>query len=331
MLKITISINNLNQQIEEMPNDATLDICRKAWDLSKIVFVRKMENIVFSCQRQGKTVFLRLTTPLRRSRPQIEAELHFLSHLAEVGLRVPNVIQNNQAQSLMTLKDNSQQYEAVVFSQVTGEHPSEQLVVTANYLKSLGSLIATMHQVSQKYEPLSCREHWFDERGIRHALEAAKTTLHSQMREKLESMITWISTLEKTPHTYGLVHIDLGASNLFVETNNSIGIIDFDDSCYHFFAFDLAIVIYSMANRFAHSSYNPIEQSWANHLIEGYRHVRAISDEEIKQIPRFIDFACLRLYFWIEYHENLKTFHNDAIERVLKMKQWSLERVNGNR
>lgn len=79
--------------IEEMPSEAVLDICRQAWDLSNITFVRKMENIVFSCQQQGETVFLRLTTPLRRSKSQIEAELHFLSHLAEAGLRVPKIIQ----------------------------------------------------------------------------------------------------------------------------------------------------------------------------------------------------------------------------------------------
>ena len=227
----------------------------------------------------------------------------------------------------MTIKNNHQQYEAVVFSQVAGEHPSEALVVTTHYLKSLGSLIATMHQVSQKYEPSSYREQWFEERGIRHALEAAKATSHTQMREKLESAIAWIKSLEKTPQTYGLAHIDLGASNLFVDANDSIGIIDFDDSCYHFFAFDLAIVIYTMANHFVHSSYNSTEQTWTNHLIEGYKLVRPISDEEIQQIPRFIDFACLRVYFWIEYHENLKTFHDNVIERVLKMKQWAFERV----
>ncbi len=317
----------MSQETEEMPSDSTLDICAKAWDLTHITFIRKMENIVFSCLRQGDIVFLRLTTPLRRSKHQIEAELHYLSHLAKAGLRVPKVIQNHQKQSQLTIKDNNQQYEAVVFSQVTGEHPSEKLVVTRDYLKTLGSLIATMHRTSQTYEPLSHREHWFEERGLRHALEAAKTTSHVQMREKLENLITWINSLKKTPHLYGLVHIDLGASNMFVEPNSSIGIIDFDDSCYHFFAFDLAIVIYSMANRFTHPSYNPIEQTWTNHLIEGYKQTRAISDEEIKQIPQWIDFACLRLYFWIEHHETLKTFHDNEIKRVLKMKQWALERI----
>jgi len=309
-----------------MPSHSTLDICCKAWDLTSPTFVRKMENIVFSCQRHGETVFLRLTTPLRRSKPQIKAELDFLSHLAEAGLRVPNIIQNNQGQQQLTI-NNNQLYEAVVFSKVAGEHPSESIVVSTDYLNSLGALIATMHQMSQKYESLSCREHWFEERGLRHALEAAQTTSQIQMREKLESMTSWIDSLEKTSHTYGLAHIDLGAPNLFVEPNSSIGVIDFDDLCYHFFAFDLAIVIYSMASRFSHTSYNSMEQSWTNHLIEGYRHVRSISDEEIKQIPQFIDFACLRLYFWIEHHENLKTFHDNVLDRVLKMKKWALDRV----
>jgi len=188
-------------KIEEMPNDVMLDTCRSAWNLSDITFVRKMENIVFSCQRQNETVFLRLTTPFRRSKPQIESELHFLSHLNDAGLRVPKVIKNNQGQSQMTIQQNHQQYEAVVFSQITGEHPSNELITTAHYLKSLGSLIATMHQITQKYESLSNREHWFEERGLRHAMETAKTSPHKEMREKLDSMIAWCNSLEKTPQS----------------------------------------------------------------------------------------------------------------------------------
>lgn len=317
----------MKPMIEPIPNDITLTACQQAWDLTELTFVRKMENIVFSCQRHGQTVFLRLTTPLRRTKPQIEAELQFITHLAQAGLRVPNILLNSYGQPLLTIKEGSQLYEAVVFSQVAGEHPSADLMVTPNFLNSLGTLIATMHQVSQKYEPLSAREHWYEERGLRHALEAANKSDQTQMRTKLATMIKWIEDLEKTPETYGLIHADLGALNLFVTAEGSIGIIDFDDSCYHFHAFDLAIVIYSMASRFSHPVANHLEKEWLNHLIAGYSRVRLLTPEQIEQIPHFIDFACLRLYFWIEYHQSLNTFHKEVIERVLAMKQWALNRI----
>lgn len=313
--------------IECMPSDTALAICRHAWDLTNLVFVRKMENIVFSCQRDGQTVFLRLTTPFRRSKSQIEAELHFITHLMAAGLRVPKIIPNTDGQQLITIKDDDQLYEAVVFALVEGEHPAIDFMATPSFLNSLGALMAKMHQISHKYEALSRREHWYEERGIRHALDAAKVSKHTQMREKLDEVMNWIHRLEKTPETYGLVHADLSPSNIFVTSDGSIGIIDFDDSCYHFYAFDLAIVIYSMANRFAAPVSSDLEKEWISLLIKGYQTIQPLTQGQIEQIPHFIDFACLRVYFWIEYHQNLNTFRGEAIERILTLKKWVLNRM----
>jgi len=79
-----------------------------------------------------------------------------------------------------------------------------------------------------------------------------------------------------TPETYGLVHADLGGLNLFIEEDGAIGIIDFDDSCYHWFVFDLAIVIFSMAGRFKHATVQPEERKWLGDLVEGYRTIRPL-------------------------------------------------------
>lgn len=310
--------------IEEMPNKATLDFCQHAWSLSNPIFVRKQENIVYICQRAGKNVFLRLTTPLRRSKSLIQAEIEFITHLAKAGIRVPQPIENNLGQIQMSVAQGNQQYEIVVFSQVSGMHPSEQLIVTPDYLKSLGALIASMHNAATTYQPqLSRREQWFEERGIRHALEATKTSVDTLMQEQLNETLSWIKSLPQTNDTYGLIHADIGPLNLFISPHESIGVIDFDDSCYHFFIFDLAIAIYSIGIKLM-----DIKWDWINYLVEGYKTTRHLPEKEIEQIPQFIKFACLRLYFWIEYHENLSTFHIDHIEPALKMKAWCFKIIN---
>lgn len=320
----------MTSPIEQLPSNELLTHCAKVWGLSNIVFVRKMENIVYACDSDVGRVYLRLTTPLRRARAEIQAELNWIEHLAKSGLKVPRLIQDKSGNKISSFSEGKQHYEAVVFSALEGEHPSKDIAKNPKFLKTLGGLIAQMHLASQHYEGThqgTKREDWFEERGLRHALAAAKQSKEFSLRNRLEETLSWMNSLDRTSENYGLVHADLGALNLFIEEDDSIGIIDFDDSCYHWFAFDLAIVIFSMAIRFEHSKPQSEEVKWLDNLVEGYRTVRPLNQEEVDLIPRFIDFACLRLFFWIEHHQLLNTFHDDAIGRVAHLKEWAKTRI----
>lgn len=320
----------MSSSIEQLPSNDLLDRCANAWDLSNIVFVRKMENIVYACDSSMGKVYLRLTTPLRRARAEIQAEINWIEHLAKSGLKVPRLIQDKSGNKITSFSEGKQHYEAVVFSALAGDHPSKDIAKNPKFLKTLGGLIAQMHLASRHYEGThhgTKREEWFEERGLRHALAAAKQSKEIALRDRLEKSLVWARSLHRGPEDYGLVHADLGALNLFIEEDDSIGIIDFDDSCYHWFVFDLAIVIFSMAGRFDHAKPQPEEVKWLDNLIEGYRSIRPLNQEEVDLIPRFINFACLRLFFWIEHHQLLNTFHDDAIDKVLHLKEWVKGRI----
>ena len=315
---------------EPLPCDKILSSCAQAWELGNMTFVRKMENIVYVCHRMGDKVFLRLTSPLRRAAKEIDAELNWIEHLAMCDVRVPRLIPDKTGKRRNSYTEGKQHFEAVVFSAIEGEHPSPDVAKDPKFLKKLGALIAKMHNASLHYDASHHghrREEWYEERGIRHALAAAAVSGNHKLRSKFEETVAWMRTLPQGVNTYGLVHADLGALNVFVEKTGDIGIIDFDDSCYHWFAFDLAIVIYSMAGRFRLKTAGlPEEKEWQNTLLEGYRSIRQLSVEEESWIPKFIDFACLRLIFWIEHHESLQTFHDEAITQVANTKQWAINR-----
>lgn len=309
--------------IEKLPSHHLLSICSKGWGLENLMFVRKMENIVFSCDSPSGKAFLRLTSPLRRSRAEIEAEIHWIEHLAKSGLSIPRIIPDKHGHKIISLNENEYRFEAVVFSAISGEHPSEEIVISDKFLKTLGSLIAKMHLGSENYTHCHFkREEWNEERGIRHALTACETTQENELKTKFKNTITELENLPRTTKNYGLIHADLGALNLFID-DEGISIIDFDDSCYHWFVFDLAIVIFSMIGRFKHISIQQSEKKWLAALLEGYQTIRPLSNDEIEQIPQLIKFACLRLFFWIEFHQNLGTFHADSVETVAQLKEWA--------
>ncbi len=319
---------------EQFPSQPALDSLSKKWSLRDVVFVRKMENIVFSCNSPSGRAYLRLTTPLRRMRPEILAEIHWIEHLAKSGLKVPKILPDIEGNKVVSLTDGNQHYEAVVFSEIKGEHPQEQIVTSPQFLETLGSLIGKMHKASETYEGSHLegkREDWFQERGLRHALAAAKISKQQALFFRLKKAISWMESLPQTSSNYGLVHADLGALNMFVGEDDTIGIIDFDDSCYHWYAFDLAIVIFSMAGRFNRVNFNAEETEWLSHLLIGYRKVRPFSEQEALLIPHFINFATLRLFFWIESHETLGTFHKDSLEKVAHLKEWTKKWAENSR
>lgn len=212
----------MNDNVEQMPTQAVLSLCAESWGLSQIEFVRKMENIVFACDLDGQAVYLRLTTPLRRARAEIEAEIHWMEHLASSGLPVPQIIADRRGRKIVSLQQESQNFEAVVFSAILGEHPSEEIATDSTFLQTLGALIATMHQASQRYNGNHLkvkREEWFEERGLRSALKAAAMSTQSALRRKLEEKVAWMKELPRSCDTYGLIHADpcrsRGAQSLY--------------------------------------------------------------------------------------------------------------------
>ncbi len=314
---------------EEIPSDEDLAIIGQSWQLTQFQFVQKVENMVFSAQRFGERVFLRLTSPLRRNRDEITAELAWIDFLHKDGLSVIRPIKNSDGHLCITAHTSkNQRFEAVVFAEVVGSHPSPETAQSPAFLFRLGSIIAKMHLSSIKCGRTFLREDWFHERGLRNARLAAETTnSHLELKSQLLASIAWMESLSKSQNNYGLVHADLGTQNLFVNSDGDITIMDFDDSCFHWFAFDLAIVIFALAARSRHERFDKTEQQWLHDLLTGYRSVRELDREEEAKIPRFIHFACLRLFFWIQSHLELETIAEENMPRIKQSLAWSKKRA----
>jgi Ser/Thr protein kinase RdoA (MazF antagonist) len=199
-------------------------------------------------------------------------------------------------------------------------------------LHSLGALIAAMHLKTELYKPSISvlRETWDKERGFRHAHCALSRTTNTFMKAKFLEAHQWLLSLKQSMENYGLIHADFVSHNLFIDEAQIIHVIDFDDSCYHWHAFDLAIVIYHLALDDSREVSSAEENIWLEHLLEGYRSVHPLNENEAKNISKFVNFACLRLYFWIEDHQHLDTFMDDAKPHVEKLKKWAEARIRNS-
>lgn len=314
----------MNTLVEPFPSEQLLHQCAIAWNLSDLIFIRKMENVVYSAKQNGKTVYLRLTSQFRRRKEEIRAEIDWMIHLKSVGVDIPTILPHHQGDTILSLNQEGFSYEAVLFSAIAGSHPQDTLFASPTFLRKLGTLIAKMHEISKVHPHHFQREAWSQERGIRHALLGMKESKEIELIHLMEKSLSWMNQLPQTKEYYGLIHADLGAMNLFYGEDESISIIDFDDSCYHFFMFDLAIALSSITSRM---NYLQPEEEWLRNLTEGYQSIRTLSDEEISWIPKLCHFASLRLFFWIEHHLSLGTFHDTALDHVLSTRKRARERA----
>jgi Ser/Thr protein kinase RdoA (MazF antagonist) len=319
---------------EPFPSDRTLSSLQKLWGIENLTFVRKMENIVFSGRRNGQIVFLRLTSPLRRSDAQIAAELSWLTYLSNLDLPVVKPLTARDGQLSLNIQQYGTTYVSCLFAEAPGQHPTPEEASAPSFLQGLGQLIARLHEATISYQaPRSNerREEWDEERGIRHALEAAQWSKNAILCEKLYATYNHLKNLPKDEQTYGLVHGDWTPANLFRTNTGKITIIDFDDSCYHFFAFDLAVFPFALAGRLQlPTNHHPQVVQIVDQLLAGYRKIRPLAAWEKQSIPLFMDYLALRLYFWIEYHQTIGSFHESQLDHVAKVKASAEQRATSN-
>lgn len=139
---------------------------------------------------------------------------------------------------------------ATVFEEAAGErfryNPAS---FNKDHFKLRGRTLGRIHALSMDYAPsVEARRFAWDEDRL--LLEAADFLPESEqivwrtygeLKERLQAY-------PKSVQTYGLIHGDFGETN-YRCLHDRLNIFDFDDSCYHWFAYDLAVTIYPHGRR----------------------------------------------------------------------------------
>ena len=87
-----------------------------------------------------------------------------------------------------------------------------------------------------------------------------------------------------------MIHADLHEGNLFV-TDAGMVVIDFDDAGFGWHVYDLAVALFSFCDR---PDFTNIQDA----LINGYKSLRDLADEDLAILPLFILVRTLALLGW---------------------------------
>lgn len=236
----------MEQTIRDRYSDDILSEAMRRYDIAPdaIAEAGGFESFIYRYTRGGERFILRLTHTLRRTPEQIHGEVDWINYLAAGGATVARAVLSAR-QELVEAIDDGQggRFLATAFSHAPGRPPWETGWTPARY-EAYGRLIGRMHALTKDYAPANPawrRPEWIEETlgDTLRLLSPADATAARRYRE----LVARVAALPRDRDGYGLVHYDAHSANLHVD-GDTITLFDFDDCTYHWFAADVAMVIF---------------------------------------------------------------------------------------
>lgn len=249
-------------------------------DPNSVQLLRASANFVCSFTREAQPYILRFNFDDERSKSLLQAEIDYLLYLASQGIPIAKPIQSLNGHFVESLSTSEGTFHAVVFDALAGEHP-EFDDLTPEQFRQWGQALGHLHTAASAYSG-DGRPTWHDHIAfVASHLPAQETAAHAALARSEDQL----NDLPITPRNSGLIHFDFEMDNLLWH-DGEIGIIDFDDSAFYWFAADIAFALRDLFHDDA-AQVNLTDPSFLSFL-EGYRSVRPISDEELQHIPLFL-------------------------------------------
>jgi Ser/Thr protein kinase RdoA (MazF antagonist) len=264
------------------------------WFSSDAAFehVQDSESFVYRVFSGEAQFYLRFTHQLHRLREQIAAELDFVKYLASRGVPVARPIASKSGSLIETFNSHGLELSTCVFEaapggRLTWKTPNWNTDNFRRWGRALGALHANTLRASIERTPR--RITWHEDDVWVNADMYLLRDEHSARRE-ISILREWLKDHTQNDGEFGLIHGDLCAANFFVQ-DDLVTLFDFDDSCYHWFIYDLVCTL-------APATFRPAEerQPLRNAIVEGYLMEHTLPADWEYQFSRFLRMRGLFLF-----------------------------------
>jgi Ser/Thr protein kinase RdoA (MazF antagonist) len=259
---------------------------------------------------------LRIGHSLRRTPALIQAEVDWINYLAEGGAGVAKAWLSVDG-NLVEAVDDGQggQFLVTAFAKALGKHPG-RAEWTPAFFETYGQLIGRMHALSRRYTPPhpDClRPRWNDE--VNMEVETYLPQGDEHIAEQFRALMAYLEALPIDPEGYGMIHQDAHGGNLFVNEAGQITLFDFDDCCYSFYIYDLAMVVfYAITNR---SDMPAATREFMSPFLHGYYRENRLDPAWLREIPHFLKLREIDLYAIIHRSMGPGPYEDDWVRRYM--------------
>ena len=279
--------------------------------VSKIKFINHGENTTFKvADSRKKNYLLRLCRYEYHTVEALNEELQWLKKLSR-QFQVPTPVASKKKKLLEWASTEllPEGRNVALFHWTDGfflsPKKSSKNKMNIHHMVSLGRLIGELHSHETTRGKVIHRKYWTTEGlvgrktkfgSIDHIAQAtpAQQKLISRTRRRL-----WTSMKKfekKYPDRQGLIHADLHFGNLVFNKKN-IALIDFDDSGFGFFAYDLAVPIVAITQSKFLSKKEKVLFRQA--ILDGYRQVQPWTADDEKFLDQCMLARKLLMLGWL--------------------------------
>lgn len=280
------------------------------WSLDSdlpITLLNVSENTTFGI---GADLVLRIHREGYSSVHEIESELAWLRAVrSDIGIATPEVVPSIGGSAIVSsyvAALDSERY-IVLFKRLPGAEPAESQL--KDLFEPLGALTARLHlhaatwvkpvlfvrRVWDLDRSIGDRGHWGHWRdGL--GVGPAEADVLARLADRI---VQRLSAFGLGPRRFGLIHADLRLANLLVATNGEISILDFDDSGFSWFGYDLGSSLSFIED---HPDRDELIDLWCS----GYQSVAPLEAEVRRELMTFVMLRRLILTAWFGTHPDIE-------------------------
>jgi len=141
--------------------------------------------------------------------------------------------------------------------------------------------------------------------------------------ERYQSYFEQVERLPKDRDSYGLIHFDAHEANFFIDPAGRITLFDFDDCCYNWFIYDIAIVLFYKV--MGNPDIPAFTEEFMTHFLRGYSRENHLDPKWLKAIPIFLKMREIDLYAVIHRSFDVENLEDPWCMRYMKDRKRLIE------
>ncbi|MDF2365781.1 homoserine kinase [Sneathiella sp.] len=299
-------------------SDDELDDLLDQYDLGQALSCKGVaegvENSNFLLHTEAGYYFLTLYEK-RVNAEDLPFFLGLMEHLAAGGFMSPRPIEAKDGNNLKEVAGRP----AAIIEFLDGRSVRR---ITPQHCTLLGQALAQLHTIGSDFK--MTRVNTLSLSSWRPLYEACLKSDAGQSDARIfpevEKEIAFLENHWPTDLPSGIIHADLFPDNIFFLKDKVSGVIDYYFACTDFFAYDLAICV----NAWCFENDGSFNITKARKLLNGYRDVRAFSQQELEFLPLLcrgaaVRFLLTRHYDWLNQIEGALVKPKDPMEYLKKL------------